>query len=172
MLKGQDILVLLKLLDAPLGWTMRSLGSALDLDPAGVHRALGRLEEAQLVNVGREGVNRSNAEEFLVHGLRYAFPAHRGGPARGVPTGWAAEPLRDVLAANDEPAPVWPHPNGQIRGVAVEPLHKKAPQLAISDPALWEPLALIDAIRLGDGRVRSVASARLSELLDRAPASR
>ena len=60
MLKGQDILVLLKLLDAPMSWTMRSLGRSLDLDPAGVHRALGRLEEARLVDADRERVDRSN----------------------------------------------------------------------------------------------------------------
>jgi DNA-binding transcriptional ArsR family regulator len=170
MLKGQDILVLLKLLDAPMSWTMRSLGRSLDLDPAGVHRALGRLEEARLVDADRERVDRSNAEELLVHGLRYFFPARRGGPVRGVPTAWASEPLRDELAENDEPPPVWPYPYGEVRGIALEPIHEKVPKLATSDPALWQPLALIDAIRLGDGRVRSLASTRLSELLHRASA--
>jgi hypothetical protein len=170
MLKGQDILVLLKLLDAPMSWTMRSLGKSLDLDPAGIHRALGRLEEAQLVDAGRERVNRANAEELLIYGLRYFFPARRGGPVRGVPTAWAAAPLRGELAENDEPPPVWPYPYGEVRGIALEPIHEKVPKLAMSDPLLWEPLALIDAIRLGDGRVRSIASAHLSEVLHRAPA--
>lgn len=165
VLKGQDILVLLRLLEEGPGWTMRSLGSALDLDPAGIHRALQRLEEARLVDARRQQVNRSNAEEFLIHGLKYVFPIHQGGLVRGRPTAWAAPPLSEELAAVDEPPPVWPDPKGEVRGVALEPLHDNAPSAAAKDPKLAERLALIDAIRLGDGRVRSLAAKALSESL-------
>lgn len=165
MLKGQDVLILLRLLSAPGDSTVRSIGDSLDLDPAGVHRGLKRLEEAGLVNGERRRVNRANAEEFLLHGLKYVFPAQEKGLTRGVPTAWAAEPLRDELAPTDEPPPVWPDARGRVRGVAVSPLHENVPALARRDPRLWEQLALLDAIRLGDGRVRSLASKRLSETL-------
>ena len=165
MLKGQDILVLLRLLEAPDGWTVRSIGAPIGLDPAGVHRALKRLDEARLVNVERRQVNRSNAEEFLVHGLKYLFPAQQGGMSRGVPTAWAAPPLSEDLASVDEPPPVWPDARGKARGVSLEPLHRKALEIAQRDPGLAERLALIDAIRIGDGRIRSLAERRLSESL-------
>ena len=165
MLKGQDILVLLRLLEAPEGWTVRSIGASIGLDPAGVHRALKRLDDARLVDVGRRRVNRSNAEEFLVHGLKYLFPAQQGGMSRGVPTAWAAPPLNEELAPVDEPPPVWPDARGNARGVALEPLHDKAPEIARRDPALAERLALIDAIRVGDGRIRSLAEKQLSASL-------
>jgi DNA-binding MarR family transcriptional regulator len=165
VLKGQDILVLLKLLDEPASWTVRSIGSALDLDPAGVHRALRRLEDSRLVDVKRQQVNRSNAEELLVHGLKYLFPVRQGGLVRGTPTAWGAPPLSEELAPGDEPPPVWPDPKGRVRGVALEPLHENAPEVARRASRLAEGLALIDAIRLGDGRVRSLAIKRLSKSL-------
>jgi hypothetical protein len=163
MIKGQDILVLLKLVDEPDGWTVRSLGAAVDLDPAGVHRALQRLGEAHLVDAERQRINRSNAEEFLVHGLKYLFPVRQGGLIRGMPTAWAAPPLDDELAPADEPPPVWPDPKGRVRGVALEPLHENAVKIARRDPELAKRLALIDAIRLGDGRVCSLAAKHLSK---------
>jgi hypothetical protein len=163
VMKGQDILVLLKLVDEPEGWTVRSLGAGVDLDPAGVHRALQRLGDARLIDFKRQRINRSNAEEFLVHGVKYLFPVRQGGLSRGMPTAWAAPPLADELAPTDEPPPVWPDPKGRARGVALEPLHKNVPGIARQDPELAQRLALIDAIRLGDGRVRSLATKHLSE---------
>lgn len=165
MLKGQDILVLLKLVDEPNGWTVRSVGEPLGLDPAGIHRALKRLEGARLVDRERQRVNRSNAEEFLVHGLKYQFPIQQGGLIRGMPTAWAAPPLDGELAPANEPPPVWPDPKGKVRGVALEPLHENAPSVAHKDPRLAERLALIDAIRLGNGRIRSLAAKHLSQSL-------
>lgn len=172
VIKGQDILVLLKLLDEPGGWTVRSIGASLELDPAGVHRALQRLEDSRLVDVERQQVNRSNADEFLVHGAKYLFPIRQGGLIRGMPTAWAAPPLSDELAPDDEPPPVWPDPRGRVRGVALEPLHENAPGAARKDPRLAERLALIDAIRLGDGRIRSLATKQLSKSLRNGAAHR
>jgi len=172
MIKGQDIVVLLKLLQEPEGWTMRSLGASTGLDPAGVHRALRRLQDARLIDAGGKQVNRSNAQEFLVHGVKYLFPVRQGGPGRGVPTAWAAPPLRDELAPVDEPPPVWPDPRGKSRGISLEPLHPSVPELARRDRELAELLALIDAIRLGDGRIRSLASKGLSERVSKKATAR
>lgn len=165
MIKGQDILVLLKILHSPENWTVRSLGASVGLDPAGVHRALRRLAEAGLVDARSRRVNRSNVEEFLVHGAKYLFPPERGGPTRGIPTAWAASPLKEELASVEEPPPVWPDPRGKVRGIALEPIHQGVLHVAWKDPALAEELALIDALRLGNGRVRSLAAKRLSERL-------
>jgi hypothetical protein len=172
MLKGQDILVLLKLIHEPENWTVRSLGASLELDPAGVHRALRRLHDARLVDSKAQRVNRSNADEFLTHAVKFLFPPEQGGATRGVPTAWAASPLKDELAPVDEPPPVWPDPHGRVRGIAFEPLHHSAVQLARSDPQLAGDLALIDALRLGDGRVRSLAAKLLSRRLRNADPER
>jgi hypothetical protein len=97
-------------------------------------------------------------EEFLIHGLKYAFPAERGELTRGVLTAYAAEPLRQVIVLGDEPPPVWPYPTGLARGIAFEPLYRTAPKAALRDPGLHEVLALADALRDGRARERKLAA--------------
>ncbi len=161
VLKGQDILVLVKLLGSAEPPTVRSLGGDLGLDPGNVQRALTRLREAGLVRGRRPEVNRAAAEEFLLHGFSYVFPAREGAPARGIPTAWGAPPLSKQLARSQEPPPVWPDPHGRVRGHSLEPLHAKAPEAARRDPKLARWLAVLDALRLGDGRVRKLAAQEL-----------
>jgi hypothetical protein len=113
-----------------------------------------RAQLAQLLH-GPKLRNRPNLaalEEFLIHGLKYIFPSERGEPTRGIPTSYAAEPLRSLIVQSKEPAPVWPYDEGKQRGTAFEPLYKTAPIAALRDPAFYEYLALADALR--DGRVR------------------
>ena len=92
-----------------------------------VHAALKRLERARLLATDPTGTRPllQAVEEFLVHGVKYAFPAKRGEVTRGVPTSYAGPPLNGKLAADDLP-PVWPHPEGAARGVALEPLSLRA----------------------------------------------
>jgi hypothetical protein len=45
--------------------------------------------------------------------VKFCFPAKRGGEAPGIPTPWAAEPLKGELAATIDLPPVWPHAVGR-----------------------------------------------------------
>jgi hypothetical protein len=157
MLKGEDIVVLLKLTADPPSWTVRSLEAELGIPRSVIQRSLVRLNQAGLLEQGRRQANNGRAEEFLVHGLRYVFPPVRGGETRGVPTAWAAPPLQDRLADSGELPPVWPDPLGSVRGIALEPLHDSAPGISRRDLALAELLALTDGLRLGDARARGLA---------------
>jgi hypothetical protein len=124
-----------------------------------VHAAVKRAQASRLLH-GPELNERpilSAIEEFLAHGLKYAFPADRGAPTRGVLTSYAAQPLRQVIAPNDEAPPVWPYPAGSQRGIAFEPLYRQAPKAALRDPVLYELLALVDALRDGRARERKLA---------------
>lgn len=165
VLNGQDVVVLLKLAGYGEDWTVRSLEAELGMSRAGVHRSLQRLSAASLYDLERRRANISQAEEFLVHAVKYLFPPETNGETRGVPTAWAAPPLADELAPQSGLPPVWPDPHGRQRGIAVAPLHPAAPGLAERDPDLGERLALIDAIRMGDARVRSLAAELLSQRL-------
>ena len=84
---------------------------------------------------------------------------------RGVPTSYAAAPLSTDIAPGDELPPVWPWRNGDIRGIALEPLYKTAPLAALRDPVLYELLALVDAIRDGRARERKIAERELLKRL-------
>jgi len=89
--------------------------------------------------------------------LKYAFPPEHSDITGGVPTSYAAEPLRSEIAASNELPPVWPWPEGDTRGVGLKPLYGKVPQVALRDSALYELLALVDAIRDGRARERKIA---------------
>jgi hypothetical protein len=99
MLKGEDTVLLLKLTDSAPDWTVRTLADESSIPRRVVLRALKRLAAAGLLNERRRRVNASQAEEFLVHRLRYVFPAVLEGESRGVPTAWAAEPLAGRIAS-------------------------------------------------------------------------
>lgn len=161
-----DVVVLAKLISAGSPRpSIAQLASDLSISPSQAHSSLKRLERSRLVETGSSRPLLKAAEEFLIHGVKYAFPARRGEVARGTPTAYAARPLRGVIADGDDPPPVWPDPNGEVRGMTFEPLHKAAPAAARKDPMLHELLALIDALRDGRARERQLAERMLSDKL-------
>ena len=139
------------------------LAGELAISPSEVHASAKRAQLARLLH-GPELNSRPNfaaIEEFLVHGLKYAFPPKRGELTRGIPTSYAAEPLRSLIPQGDEPAPVWHYENGKQRGVAFEPLYKAAPVAALRDLLFYEYLALADALRDGRSREKRYAEEEL-----------
>jgi hypothetical protein len=156
MLKPQDILVLLKLSIEPERPTYLRLAQQLHLNPSEVHASVKRARAAHLLQgpPEQERVNRSGLLELLLHGLRYVFPAEKGALTRGVPTAYAASPLKEQIAPDGEPVPVWPYAEGTVRGYSFSPLHKNAPLAALEDQRFYELLALVDALR--EGRAREV----------------
>jgi hypothetical protein len=165
MLRPPDLLVLLGLLRPTLasGWSVRSLADELGLPQAAVQRSLARLGQTPVYDSARKRVNRSAAEELLVHAVPFVAPTRLGAPTRGVPTAWATAPLVQQVDAGDELPPVWPDPMGEIRGLAIAPLHEAAADAARSDHWMHEMLALVDAMRIGDARTRGLATELLRE---------
>lgn len=160
VLKPQDVLVLLKLV--ALGekdWSYNRLAADLGMSPAEVHAAVKRALAARLAVRKDDRVVPAirNLGEFLVHGLRYVFVPERGEITRGMPTLHAAPPLQGMMAESSEPLPVWPDPEGEVRGSSFTPLYKSAPKAARADPVLYELLVLVDAIRGGCARERQIA---------------
>jgi hypothetical protein len=100
-----------------------------------------------------------------LHGLRYVYPPKFTTASRGVPTSVAAPPLSRKFSSGDDLPPVWPHPQGAVLGLGLEPIHPAVPGAALKNPALYEWLALIDAVRAGRGRERELATRELSARL-------
>jgi DNA-binding transcriptional ArsR family regulator len=164
MLTGQDILVLLRLMmPAASQTTIRELDEPLQIGPSAVHRSLGSLREAGLVDSSRR-INAAQVDEFLSHSSRYLFPPRSGGETRGIPTAWAAAPLRGAVAESGLP-PVWPHPRGSSRGISMAPIHKAGPDAALRSPELYELLVILDGLRMSDARIRELARRELRESL-------
>jgi len=181
-LSPQDVAVVLKLLAAGpqnKSWTYAELGEELAMSPSQVFRSVDRAEVARLLDTRSltplpgyakdrpiSLPRRANLKEFLIHGVKYAFPVHHGGLVRGIPTAHAAPPLSQQMAESSEPPPVWPDPEGTVRGLEFSPLYKNVPAAARRDPKLYELLALVDAIRDGRAREREIAIRELSARID------
>lgn len=149
-------------------WSFNKIALDLGMSPSEVHAASKRAIKAKLASK-REGEIRPiirNLEEFLIFGIQYVFVPERSGLNRGMPTAHAAEPLVEYFMSNNEPPPVWPDPEGEVRGESFSPLYKSAPYAAKNDFELYQLLALVDAIRGGQAREREIAKKELQKRLE------
>jgi hypothetical protein len=185
-MKSQDIVILLKLVSleqeeqgrgARPGrnsnhedpYSVRGLESALGISKTEVNASIKRSVSSGLAvkdrASGQPKPNRRNLYNFIVHGLKFAFPAKPGAMTRGVPTAFAAAPLKNLLISAGEYIYVWPYAKGKNMGQSVAPLFKSVPEAVQKDDRLYEYLALVDAVRLGNQREAGLAADRLSERL-------
>ena len=167
-LKPQDILFLLKLVaqgDKP--WSFNKMAIELGMSPSEVHAAAQRVVVARLAIKNDNSIrpNLRNLEEFLLHGIQYVFVPERGELNRGMPTAYASAPLNQIMAVSEEPPPVWPDPEGVVRGESFSPLYASVPVAANQDPLLYELLSLVDALRGGRARERHLAEKELKKRL-------
>lgn len=160
--KPQDLLVLLKVAaHPPQRWTYAALGEALAMSASEVHASVKRAVASGLAVAPARGEwspVRPNLLEFMQHGVRYVWPAMPGPVKRGVPTSFGTEPLASQVTAAAGEAPVWAHPSGSAKGPTLSPIYRSAPQAALADPALHRLLALLDALRTGRVRERTLAT--------------
>ncbi len=166
LLRPQDVLILARLATQPdAAWTYASLAAAVRMSASEVHAAVRRATAAALMDAQTRRPIARNLIEFLVHGIRYVFVAERSALTRGVPTAHSAPPLSAQIGAGSEPPLVWPHPSGSVRGESLEPLCRGAVEAALADRDLYEILALIDAVRVGTARERTLAADHLRKRL-------
>lgn len=149
-------------------WTYQRLAVELTISQSEVYAGVLRATAARLMSDTTTASGRpvrAALLEFLVHGVKYAYPPDRGHLTRGVPTGYAAPPLNKVIVGSSDPPPVWPYAEGSVRGYAFAPLYRTVPQAALRDLLLYELLALVDAIRDGRARERNLAAKELESRL-------
>lgn len=165
MTKPQDIVVALKICLAGEEKSFATLAKELGMSASEVHASFLRLTEARILDPGTRKVRRKSLLEFLRHGVPYAFPAQPGEVTRGVPTAWAAPAMAGKISGDEALVPVWPDPDGTRLGVAVEPLYRSVPVATKNDPALYDLLALVDALRVGRAREKAIAEKELDRRL-------
>ena len=165
MLLPQDVLVLLKLAVSPGKYTYASLSHSLDISSSQAHSAIKRCIRSGLVEKGTMRLNRAALTEFVIHGVKYAYPAVTGPIQRGMPTLHTALPLSEYFPPAVDPV-VWPDPAGEVRGETLLPLYKTVPSAARKDLQLYKALVLIDAVRAGRARERQIAEELIIKMLD------
>lgn len=168
-LKPQDLAVAVKLVCLQ-GQRLpyAALAQALHLSAFEAHACIARLTASRLLSEldGVPALVMPAFRPFVLQGAPYFFPAVRGEVTVGFPTAYGVEPLKSKVLFTDELPPVWPHPDGPVRGTTLLPLYPKLPLAAQSDLPFYELLALFDALRIGQARerelVRSLLEARLA----------
>lgn len=171
MLKPQDIVLALKLVckDGDM-WSQASLAADLAMSASEVNAGLKRLALASLVEPHNDGrrctVIRPALREFLIHGLKYVFPAEKGAPAIGMPTSNAAYPLSEIVEL-DQALPVWPVEGGRVKGFSFKPLYPTVAKAAQNDSQLYAYLVLVDALRDAENSQSDVAQVILRNRLSK-----
>jgi hypothetical protein len=186
-MKSQDLVVLLKLVSLQeqegqsgpgqpqVGfqgvdpYSVRNLETLLGISKTEINASVKRSLSSGLAikdrDTGRANPNRRNLNNFILHGMKFVFPAKPGAMTRGIPTAFAAPMLKSLLVSGGEYIYVWPFADGREIGQSVAPLFKSVPEAVQKDERLYEYLSLIDAIRLGNQREAGLAGERLSERL-------
>lgn len=108
-------------------------------------------------------VQKRDFYNFIVHGLKYVFPAEVSMMERGIPTSFASPALREHVESAGNLIYIWPDPRGKSIGQSVKPLFTSVPFAVKQDRDLYELLALADAIRLGNAREAKLATTQLEE---------
>lgn len=175
IMKSQDILLLLKLLSmeksevasSDTDYSVRQLEALTGISKSELSAALNRCIRVGLAARDRQSnaprVNRKALLGFLIHGIKYVFPAKPAELVRGIPTAFAAPVMAGKMMSAGDVINVWPDATGKDKGQAVAPLFKSVPAAAKADPKLYELLALVDAIRIGNVRETKLAEQLLKE---------
>jgi len=157
-MKSQDILVVLKIMvKSRRKESMKQIDLAYELkiSQSEVSSAINRLKYSGLLTSDVKIVPRA-VNYFLIYGLKYAFPARPGSLVRGVPTAHSA-PLAKNIFGDTQEKYVWQCASGKVRGQSVVPLFKSVPEATEIDSELYDLLALIDMIRVGNVRESTTA---------------
>lgn len=147
------------------GWSYGSLSHDLRMSSSMVHSGIGRSSHAGLFDLYLRRPRKKALEEFLIHGVKYAFPAEIGSMTRGIPTAYASPAFINQISYNEGEIYVWPYPEGEHRGLSFSPLYSSVPEIVLQDHELYYALGLLDAIRLGRSREVKLAEDLLVKML-------
>lgn len=163
-MRPQDVVILLKILILQQAdWQYRDLSSSLYISISEVSESLNRSHLAGLIDERRKKVFRQNLMEFIEHGLHYVFPQHPGSMVTGIATAHSHSFYQHLFVS--EVNYVWQDADGDMRGLAIEPLYKGVVKAVKQDEMLYKMLASIDIIRVGKIRELKTALQELQKLI-------
>lgn len=174
-MKSQDILLLLKLLSMEKSesdgleqdYSVRQLEGLTGISKSELSAALNRCIAAGLavrdMETNKPRVNRKALLGFLLNGIKYVFPVKPAEIVRGIPTAFAAPVMTGKMMSAGDLIHVWPDATAKDKGQAIAPLFKSVPAATKVDSKLYELLALVDAIRIGNARETQLATQLLEK---------
>ena len=161
-LRPSDLVVACQLAIAPHEqFTILAESTALSVGEC--HNAVRRLRLARLILADERRPSNEILCRFLIEGASFAFPPIVGAQTIGVPTAHSSPVFRAIVQSTQ--GFVWPYADGAVRGQSLIPLFPGAPALSEWNQPLYELLTIIDAVRVGTTRVRTLAAELLRERL-------
>jgi hypothetical protein len=163
-MRPQDIVLLLKVLTVSTpDWQYRDLAASLYLSVSEISESLNRSHIAGLIDESKRKVYRQSLMEFIRYGLHYVFPQVPGTMVTGIPTAHSYPFYARLFKSEMNYA--WPDDNGNIRGLAIQPLYPSVVKAVKQDEQLYKSLASIDIIRVGRTRELKVAIEELQKII-------
>lgn len=163
-MRPQDIILLLKILTVPVpDWQYRDLAASLYLSISEVSESLHRSHIAGLIDESKRKVHRQSLMEFIRYGLHYVFPQVPGTMVTGIATAHSYPFYAKLFKSEMNYA--WPDDNGNMRGLAIQPLYQSVVKAVKQDELLYKLLASIDIIRVGRTRELKVAIEELQKII-------
>jgi hypothetical protein len=132
-------------------WRAAELARESGIAALEVSLGLERARRVGLLDEEKRRVLKQPLLEFLVHGLRYVFPAELGAAGRGFATA-------QLMGRY-----VWPSPDGETHGRGLTPLD---PAALRSAGRARELLTLVDVLRIGHVWERTIAVREIAGRLD------
>jgi hypothetical protein len=163
-MRPQDVVILLKILiiDKP-DWQYRDLADSLSISISEISESLNRSHIAGLIDVNRKKVFNQSLMEFIEYGLHYVFPQLPGTLVTGIGTAHSHSFYKKKIISDLNF--VWPDEDGDLRGLAIQPLYKSVVKAAKKDEVLYKLLASVDIIRVGKTRERKIALEELKKYI-------
>lgn len=166
-MRPQDVVILLKKVSAASrSITNSQMAKELGISASEVSESLERSRIARLIDSRKQRVNILALQEFMVHGLKYIFPAYPQSKVRGIATAISAPPMNQLIQSGKE-VYVWQDSKGDLRGESITPLYKTVPMAVKEDTTLYKLLALTDVFRMGRAREIEIAKNELSAILSK-----
>lgn len=166
-MRPQDVVILLKKVSAASrSITNSQMAKELGISASEVSESLERSRIARLIDSRKQRVNILALQEFIVHGLKYIFPAYPQSKVRGIATAISAPPMNQLIQSGKE-VYVWQDSRGDLRGESITPLYKTVPMAVKEDTTLYKLLALTDVFRMGRAREIEIAKNELSAILSK-----
>lgn len=164
-MRPQDLVVLLKIIILEnTAWQNKDLANTLFISASEISESLERSRYAGLIDQEKKRVQRGNLVEFLIYGMKYAFPAIPGIITRGIPTAHSHPFVKQFIHSNQDY--VWTSTSGEVIGQSIEPFYATQDKAILEDAELYKLLAFLDMIRVGRLREVTLAKQELIKLLD------
>lgn len=165
-MKPQDIAVLVKLI-LQKNKSLRQIDLAihLGLSQGEIAKSFQRLNKSKLLQ--DMNVNKTAALEFILHAIKYVFPAELGPLAVGVPTGISFDQHEKMVVQSGEDIYVWPLIDGKKRGQSIKPFYPKLAEAALKDSDFHAMMAAIEILRVGRTRERKLAEQYIEKRINK-----